>query len=208
MPRPRSLEPTALAAAALAVIDRDGLERLTMRAVATELRMSTMGLYRYVQDRAQLEILVVDLVMAGIDTSRPAGGGWQQQVAAMVRRVRDTLAGHPQVIPLTLRQRHRSVGILRWSETVLAILTDAGLTGPRRVVGLRALLSYVVGALQLEYLGPLSGPGTEAIAALPAEDFALMTQTARQARDVDPDAEFDGGLALLLHGIEAQLDGS
>jgi AcrR family transcriptional regulator len=63
VPRPRSLTPDQLAVAALAVIDRDGLAGLTMRAVATQLGVSTMGLYRYVRDRRELEALVVELVL-------------------------------------------------------------------------------------------------------------------------------------------------
>ena len=63
MPRPRSLTPRRLAQAALGVLDRDGAAGLSMRAIATELRLSTMGLYRYVTDRDDLERLVVDLVL-------------------------------------------------------------------------------------------------------------------------------------------------
>src|SRR5438477_8989130 len=54
MPRPRSVTPERIARAALAVIDRDGLEGLSMRAVGQELGMGTMSLYRYVPDRGAL----------------------------------------------------------------------------------------------------------------------------------------------------------
>jgi hypothetical protein len=36
---------------ALTVIDRDGLDALSMRAVAAELDIGTMSLYRYIIDR-------------------------------------------------------------------------------------------------------------------------------------------------------------
>jgi AcrR family transcriptional regulator len=54
------------------VIERDGPFGLSMRAVAQELGMGTMSLYRYVQSREQLEALVVDLVLEGLglDVSR------------------------------------------------------------------------------------------------------------------------------------------
>ena len=54
-----------LASAALTVIDRDGLSGFTMRAVAQQLRMSTMAVYRYVQNRHELEELVLEHVPAG-----------------------------------------------------------------------------------------------------------------------------------------------
>ncbi|UXY39697.1 TetR/AcrR family transcriptional regulator [Streptomyces albidocamelliae] len=203
MPRPRSLTPEQLASAALAVIDRDGLAALSMRAVAKELGMSTMALYRYVADRGELELLVVERVLNDVDTGMPdPAASWREQVSVMARRLRDTVGAHPEVVPLTVAHRHHSLGVLRWSETVLAVLTAAGLEGERRVVALRGLLSYVIGAIQLEHLGPLAGPGTTAITRLSPTDFPLMTRTARDARDVGPDQEFLGGLTMLLDGLE------
>ncbi|MBR8642808.1 TetR/AcrR family transcriptional regulator C-terminal domain-containing protein [Streptomyces tuirus] len=202
MPRPRSLTPDQLASAALAVIDRDGLAGLSMRAVAQELGMSTMGLYRYVQDREELERLVVELVLSAVDTEPPdPDASWRERIEAMARRLHDAVGAHPAVVPLTITHRHRSLGVLRWSETVLSVLTEAGVEGERRVVALRGLLGYVIGAIQLEHLGPLSGPGTTAITELPPAEFPHMTETARQARDVDTEREFRGGLAMLLDGL-------
>ena len=74
MPRPRSLTPDQLASAALAVLDREGLAGLSMRAVAKELGMSTMALYRYVDDREELEGLVVERVLSAVDTTPPEPG--------------------------------------------------------------------------------------------------------------------------------------
>ncbi|MEU9588437.1 TetR/AcrR family transcriptional regulator [Streptomyces sp. NPDC048193] len=202
MPRPRSLTPDRLASAALAVIDRGGLAGLSMRAVAQELGVSTMGLYRYVQDREELERLVVALVLSTVDTEPPdPGPPWCEQVEIMVRRLRDAVGAHPEVVPLTIAHRHHSLEVMRWSETVLAILTAAGVEGGRRVVALRGLLSYVIGAIQLEHLGALSGPGTTAITGLPPAEFPHLTRTARDARNVGADEEFLGGLALLLGGL-------
>ncbi|GGL19252.1 TetR/AcrR family transcriptional regulator [Planomonospora parontospora] len=201
MPRPRSLNRDQIAAAALAVIDRDGLAALSMRAVAAELGMSTMALYRYVDDRGELEGLVVELVLDGVDVSPPAEGAWRERVAALVGRMRDRVGAHPQAVPLTMTHRHRSAGILRWSEAVLAVLAEAGLEGPERVIALRGLLSYVIGAIQLEHLGPLSGEGTAAMAGLPPAAFPHLAETAGCARLVGAEEEFHGGLAMMLRGM-------
>jgi AcrR family transcriptional regulator len=204
MPRPRSLTPDQLASAALAVIDREGLAGLSMRAVAQELGTSTMGLYRYVSDREELERLVVELVLSTVDIEPPAPGTpWRERLETMARRLRDAVGAHPAAVPLAIAHRHHSLGVLRWSEATLAILVEAGLTGERRVVALRGLLSYVVGAIQLEHLGPLSGPGTISITQLPPDEFPHMIETARHARNVSADNEVLGGRALLLEGLSA-----
>ncbi|MEO3923653.1 TetR/AcrR family transcriptional regulator C-terminal domain-containing protein [Micromonosporaceae bacterium B7E4] len=212
MPRPRSLTPDQLASAALTVLDRDGLAGLTMRAVATQLRMSTMGLYRYVTHRAELEALVVELVFGGVDPTPPAGpADWRDRIRIMVERVRTAVEAHPAVVPLSVSHRHTSVSLLRWSEAVLGILTEAGLDGRRRALALRGLLSYVIGAIQLEHLGALAGAGTRAIAGLPPDEFPHLTETARYARRIGPAEEFDGGLDILLRGLldpPAQVDPS
>jgi AcrR family transcriptional regulator len=202
MPRPRSLAPDQLASAALAVIDREGLAGLSMRAVAQELGMSTMGLYRYVRDREELERLVVELVLGAVDTEPPdPGASRRERITLMVRRMRDGVGAHPAVVPLVIAHRHHSVGVLRWSESVVVVLGEAGVEGERRVVALRALLSYLIGAIQLEHLGPLAGPGTVAISELSGADFPHMAETARTARNVDADREFLGGLGMLLDGL-------
>ncbi|MFF8836584.1 TetR/AcrR family transcriptional regulator C-terminal domain-containing protein [Streptomyces sp. NPDC015130] len=205
MPRPRSLSQNQLAAAALTVIDRDGLSALSMRAVAKELGVSTMGLYRYVADRDELEELVVEHVLGSVDTTPPAEPApWQERIEIMARRLRDGVAAHPGAVPLAVTHRHRAVAGLQWSETVLGILTEAGFDGGRRVVALRALHGYVTGAIQLEHLGPLAGEGTAAIAALPEDRFPHLTATARSAGEVGPDEEFLGGLRFLLRGLAGE----
>ncbi|CAM5726257.1 TetR family transcriptional regulator OS=Streptomyces antimycoticus OX=68175 GN=SSPO_034680 PE=4 SV=1 [Streptomyces antimycoticus] len=98
MPRPRSLTPDQLASAALAVLDREGLAGLSMRAVAKELGMSAMALYRYVDDREELEGLVVERVLSAVDTTPPEpGASWDDRLRIMVGRLRDTITAHPAV---------------------------------------------------------------------------------------------------------------
>ncbi|MFG2021755.1 TetR/AcrR family transcriptional regulator [Actinomadura geliboluensis] len=203
MPRPRSLTTEKLAGAALVVIDRDGLAGLSMRAVAKELGMSTMALYRYVRDREELEGLVVDLVYAEVDPVPPEDGPWEERITAMALRLRDAFVAHAAIMPLTLAHRHASAGSLCWGEAVAAILAEAGITGRRGAIALRAVLAYVIGAIQLEHLGALSGEGTAAIAALPREEFPHLTETARHGRRIGPDEEFRGGLAAVLRGLGA-----
>ncbi|MFJ6052409.1 TetR/AcrR family transcriptional regulator C-terminal domain-containing protein [Streptomyces sp. NPDC092307] len=89
---------------------------------------------------------------------------------------------HPAVLPLTLTHRHRSYSGLRWSETVLGVLTEAGIEAEDRVVALRAVIAYVIGATQLEHLGPLAGPGTIAIAALPEDEPVHVGDRPRRPR--------------------------
>ncbi|WP_433524735.1 TetR/AcrR family transcriptional regulator [Nocardia pseudovaccinii] len=201
MPRPRSLTSPAIAAAAVAVLDRDGLSGLTMRAVAKELRIATMGLYRYVADRDELEMLVVDHLLADIDLTPPADPDWRDRIAALLDRMRTTVSAHPAAIPLVVRHRQSAPNSLRWIEAMLTVLTDAGFTGIGRVLAQRTLMAFLLGHLQNEHYGPLSGAGTAAMTQLMPADYPLLVQTATEARNIDADTEFRLGLETVLRGL-------
>ncbi|MFQ6330461.1 TetR/AcrR family transcriptional regulator C-terminal domain-containing protein [Nocardia sp. CWNU-33] len=201
MPRPRSLTPGAIAAAALAVIDRDGLPALTMRAVAKELHMATMALYRYVPDRDGLEALVVDEIFQAIDASPPPGPNWRDRVAALLARVRDAAATHPDAVPLLLQHRQSSAGSLAWIEAMLEVLTDAGFTGRERVIAQRTLIGFLLGFLQNAHYASLEGTGTAAMADLAPDDYPHLSRTAIDAQTVSAADEFRGGLEIVLRGL-------
>src|SRR5689334_18338504 len=135
-----------------------------MRAVAQRLDVGTMSLYRYVDSREQLEGLVVDLVLGAVDVTAP-GPPWTRAVTELTTRVYEAVAAHPAVVPLILTTRGQAVdGLTRYAEAVLAELTEGGFTGRERVIAFRVLMSHVVGAVQMEHLGPLSGQGTGRLA--------------------------------------------
>ncbi|MHC9297213.1 TetR/AcrR family transcriptional regulator [Mycobacterium sp. LTG2003] len=200
MPRPRSLTAEQIAEAALAVVDADGLAALSMRTVARRLGIGTMSLYRYVADRGELEAMVADFVLARVDLRMPSGSP-ARQLTELAERVHDAAATHPEALPLVLTHRHRAPASLRWGEVVLGVLTDAGCIGKRRVYAFRAVLAYVFGALEVERYGALAGPGTQALAELPADQFPLLAETAKTARGIGPVEEFRRGLDILLRGL-------
>jgi AcrR family transcriptional regulator len=208
MPRPKSLEPPELASAALSVIDRDGLDALTIRAVAAELGMGTMSLYRYVDGREALERLVVDLVLSEVDLSVPPRTSWTKGVTLVAERMRRAVLAHPAVVPLFMSHRHVALATRRAGNVLLGMLTEAGFSGVRRVVAFRALLAYLVGALENQHRGPLAGSGTDVLAALPVAEFPFLAETAKQARSVSAETEFREGLAIVLRGLRSYLDES
>jgi len=183
------------------VIDRDGLSALTMRAVAKELGMATMALYRYVPDREGLELLVVESVLGVVDVSVPPGLPWAQRIGTLAERVRVAAAAHPQTVPLLLAHRQSARSGLRWIEATLAVLTDAGFDGKDRVIAQRTLVGYMFGFLQNAHYASLAGRGTVALAEVSADEFPHLVATARTATTMSADEEFAGGLAIVLRGL-------
>jgi hypothetical protein len=128
---------------------------------------------------------------------RPA---WRR-LTELAESARRAVAAYPAVIPTLLTHRHAAPNSRRWGEAMLGALTGAGFAGQQRVIAFRCLLAYIVGALQAEYLGPLSGPGTTALATLSSAGYPLLAETAKYARDVPPEQEFGQGLDIVLRGL-------
>ncbi|MFE9421984.1 TetR/AcrR family transcriptional regulator [Kitasatospora sp. NPDC006697] len=192
MPRPRSLTTQQIAAAALAVIDRDGLPALSMRTAAEELGRRPMALYRYVEDREELECLVVDLTL-GAALREPAQGPPRARLLALLAAMREAVAAHPGVLPLAVRHHGGCLAVMRWREWLLEALADAGVAGPARAGALHVLVSYVIGALEVEQQGVGEGVGGEA--------FPLLAEALAQRSAAEPGEAFAGGARAVLDGL-------
>jgi AcrR family transcriptional regulator len=201
VPRPKTLTNDVIAAAALAVIDRDGLAALSMRTVAAELDVAAMSLYRYVESREELEDLVIARVLRGIDTSVSSRASWKTRVATLVTRARAAIGEHPALVPLVLVRSPTSSVLAGWGEQMLASLAAAGFEGKERAIAFRTITKYLFGAVQLEHFGPIAGPRTAALAALPADRFPFLSATASAATRVSQEEEFRKGLDIVLRGL-------
>jgi AcrR family transcriptional regulator len=205
MPRPRSLDQDSIAEAALAIVDRAGLAALSMRAVAAGLGVGTMSLYRYVRGRADVERLVVDRVLLAADVPISTRVNWDRHVVERVSAMRAAIAEHPAAIPLLLAHAPASPRAWPWLEALLGALSRAGFDARQRVIAVRTLQAYLIGAVQNQYLNSLTGQGTLALASMPVTDFPVIAETARSATSISADREFAQGLATVLAGLRASL---
>lgn len=197
--------------AALAIVDRDGLDGLSMRKVARALGAGAMSLYHHVADKDALLDELVDLVFAEIALP-PAGAPWRAALAARMRSARDVLRRHPWAIALMESRTRPGPANLRQREAMLAVLRRAGFSPVAATHAQWVLDSYLYGhALQL---ATLPFEGAEGLAAMAEEVFLpqldaaahpFLTETAHAlaASGYDPDTEFDVGLDVVLDAVEA-----
>src|SRR5438309_8181043 len=87
MARPRTplLSREGIVAAALALVDAEGLDALSTRRLAAELGVSGPSLYNHVATKDELIDAVVDSVVAGVDVSAFGGSDWRAALAAWAR---------------------------------------------------------------------------------------------------------------------------
>lgn len=208
MGRPPKFSRQHLQHAALRLVDRDGIAGLSMRTLARELGTGPMTLYNHVTNRADLEVLVVEAVLATATWPRRRQADWRAEARTIATAMWRAVRRHPQAIPLVLVRRSRSTALLAPSEALLAALARGGLRGAALLVAFRAVTAFVMGFAQAELAGPLAAAADEAAAttiarfrALPPARYPHLVEIAGAAARSRPEREFRGGLDALLRGL-------
>jgi AcrR family transcriptional regulator len=208
MGRPARYSRQQLQAAALSIVDARGLAGLSMRSLAAALGTGPMTLYHHVADRADLEVLVAEAVLAGAPRRRRRRQGWRGEARDVATAMWRAVRAHPHAIPLILTRRSRSLATLDVAEELLAALARSGRRGQRLLVAFRAVTAFVMGFAQAELAGPLAheaGEPPEAvigrIRALPKSRYPRLVEIAGAARRSRAEREFRAGLDALLAGL-------
>lgn len=208
MGRPAKLSRERLQAAALALVDRHGLAGLSMRALATKLGVGPMTLYNHVTNREDLEILVVEAVLAQVVWSGMDHADWRDTVREIATALWRVVRAHPHVIPLILTRRSRSPSVLAVSEAMLQALARSGRSGSELLAAFRSVQALVMGFAQVELTSPLSRAAGERRAtvirrfrSLPRDRYPHMIEIATAAMASAAEDEFRSGLELLIAGL-------
>jgi AcrR family transcriptional regulator len=96
------LDLEAVVDTALALSDDDGLERTSLRRVASRLGVTPMALYRYVEGKEALLDEMADRLYAAVTLPQPADDWWEG-LAKLARSTRSVLLAHPWAAPLFAR---------------------------------------------------------------------------------------------------------
>jgi AcrR family transcriptional regulator len=122
----------AIVAAAIRLADADGLEALSMRAIAGDLGVGTMSLYTHVPGKPALIELMVDTVAgqvyAGPDQPSARQGDWRTALAFIARRNWDGYLRHPWLLAVPAGRPVLGPNISRKYESELRPLNGIGLS--------------------------------------------------------------------------------
>jgi AcrR family transcriptional regulator len=192
-----------VAGEALRLLDRDGLGALSMRRLAAELGVGTMTLYGYVRDKDELLDAVVDAASAPAETIE-LEGDWRTRLETLMRALHGALAARPWLVQLRFTRPLLSPGALRLTETAMRVLLDAGFSADEAARAYRALFLHTFACAGFEgATGDLRGVAAT-LAMLPADEYPALSGAAVEAvRAMEPDAQFESGLALILDGVSS-----
>lgn len=188
------------------IVERDGIEALTMRRVARELGSSPMAIYRHVRDKDELLVLLLDRLAA--ELPRPQfSSGPRRRAQEACRFMRDGLARYGWVVDVLAQGDLIAPEILWLLEEIVAALMACGLSKSEAADGYRAIWQFTVGELIIRrglertaalgrppfVVGVLTGVDPEQLPAL-----ASLAPYWMPARDRDA---YDIGLTALLDGL-------
>jgi AcrR family transcriptional regulator len=201
---------------ALDIIDREGVDSLSMRRLGKVLGRDPMTLYRFADTKTQLLDGVVELVIDEL-TVDSTDDDWQAQLRLVARRFRDIAVAHPHVVPLMVTRplatplALRPHGTLRPLEATLALLVRSGFTDVDALHVYRLFFGFLYGHVLNELQELVDNPEETddllrlGLHRLPIKEFPLLRGLAPALASYDGATELERGLDTLLTGLQAQL---
>lgn len=200
----KPLSQERVVAAALRLVDRRGLEALSMRRLGAVLGVEAMSLYKHVPDKSALLDLMVERVLAGV-APPAAGASWEDRVRHVAHELRRVACAHPHVFPLLATRVPAAPRAFAPLEVLLGALADAGLDDDAVLAHFWALIAWMTGALLAE-TAALAGRGAAAIAvpaALDARAFPVLARLGERIEACDFAGEYAQGTAILVAAVRA-----
>jgi TetR/AcrR family transcriptional regulator, tetracycline repressor protein len=148
---PRGREPLSrdrVVASALALVERHGVDALSMRKLAAELGVEAMSLYNHVANKDDVLDAIAEVVFADVALPPPTAD-WRADARALANAFRAAALAHPRTASLSLA-RQLGYPAVPVAEAALDILARAGFTPDQAVHAARTLLAYLIGTLLRE----------------------------------------------------------
>ncbi|WP_350281116.1 TetR/AcrR family transcriptional regulator [Kribbella sp. HUAS MG21] len=208
-----------IARAAIKLADAGGLGAVSMSKVAAELGFTTMSLYRYVDAKDDLYVVMLEYAFGDAPELDPTLD-WRGRMTAWAEAFRDGLRRHPWVLQIPIYEPPLSPNQLAWLESAMHAFDGTPLTPQDRLSAMLLVNIYVRGTTQLtanmltepEQAREADRVYTQRLAMLATPErfpgiAATLEQSSAEPYGVDFDAgEFAFGLDTVLDGIQARID--
>ena len=203
-----------IGAAAVKLADTSGLAAVSMSKVAAELGRTTMSLYRYVDSKDDLYVVMLEEAFGSPEPDDP-DANWRDRITAWATSFRDAINRHPWVLQVPILEPPLSPKQLEWMEQALRAFDGTPLTPQDRLSAMLLVNIYVRGVSQItSSMMTASEQAREAdrlynrrLTMLATPDryptiAAGLATSDGLGLDYDTD-EFQNGLDTALDGIEA-----
>jgi len=146
-PKP-TLQISDIGAAANKLADSAGLGAVSMSKVAAELGFTTMSLYRYVDSKDDLYVVMLEEAFGRPDPVDP-DTDWRERISAWARSFWNAIKRHPWVLQVPVFEPPLSPKQLEWMEQGLKAFEDTPLTPSEALSAMMLVNIYVRGTGQI-----------------------------------------------------------
>ena len=192
----------------LAMADESGLERVSMRRVASRLGVEAMSLYNHVSNKADILDGLVERLVLEIRVESHEGEPWQEALRRLAAEYRSLANAHRMTFTLLATRPLSTAASMKHVEPLFTLLGRAGFSVPDRVLALTTYFTFLNGYLLAE-VGTVPGhadvPEPRALSALLAaagEGTVAADLQGLPAESVGLAANFDRAVDLVIGGIE------
>ena len=197
--------------AALKLADDGGFHSLSMRKVASKLRVEAMSLYNHVAGKEDIVDGLVDIVFSEIEVATPGTVDWKTAMRDRAISVRTTLNRHRWAVGLMEGRMNPGPANIANHNAVMGCLREGGFGFRDAVHAYSVMDAYIYGfALQEKGL-PFDAPEetgdvmrrqSENVPSMADYPYLVETAIELEKAGYDYEVEFLFGLDLILDGIE------
>ena len=189
---------------AIALIEREGPDALSMRRLGARLGVQGMALYHHFASREELLGAIADELLAPLDQAELTDD-WAEACRRFATTLRSVAARRSATFQLIGLQPFDSSTALRPVERLLQVLVTAGFPPDRALAIYRAIVSYARGYALAEATGftvdATRPEGRRRLRALPADEFPILAGQAEELAALTADDAYLMGLEAMLRGL-------
>ncbi|MEU7002627.1 TetR/AcrR family transcriptional regulator C-terminal domain-containing protein [Nonomuraea sp. NPDC046570] len=193
--------------AAISLLDREGLDALTVRRLADELKVRPMALYNHVSGKADILAAVTEDLVSRLDLP-DAGTAGADGLRAVFRSYFRLLIEHPVLLRLDDILEQANPAELKVSEAAYTILERAGLDRRSAVGVLASMLRFTLGCALLypHRRAWDADPGhwetvRRSMAELPEPEYPTLRAMSTDLPAFTQEEVFEFGLSALLANL-------
>jgi AcrR family transcriptional regulator len=192
------------------VADEEGLETLTMRRLGQALGVEAMTLYYHVGSKEEMLDALIDMVTDEFSYA-PLGTAWKDAIRTIALSAYDSLSRHRWAANLALSLRRPSAGRLRYMNSILGILRDAGFSDDLVDRGYHAIEGHIMGftlwevGIDLPHREDLERMAASFLGELDRAAYPhVVTHVEHHLHQAAPEevSAFAFGLELILDGLD------
>ncbi|MFF4284177.1 MULTISPECIES: TetR/AcrR family transcriptional regulator [unclassified Streptomyces] len=145
--RPPRISREEIVETARRIVTEAGVDRLTMRRLATEVGSTPMALYHHVRDKEELLVLLLDDYATRTLRRPELPADPRERIVVATTAIHEALAACPWIVEVLTADDLMSTSALWFVEQIVDGLVECGLSPEQAVHGYRAIWYYTAGEI-------------------------------------------------------------